>query len=117
LQATHDGDDLDPRHLKLLENAVNGFLNEKGEAAFEDLYQHALRGYKKPWFHGIEHLTIDHTGFVKWKGIVVEHYTLSWAYSDEAETQAHELARRCLNLEGEAGEIPTMHNAIWTWED
>ena len=30
LKSTNDGDDLDPDQLKLLENAVNGFLNEKG---------------------------------------------------------------------------------------
>ena len=116
MQATNDGDDLDPRHLKLLENAVNGFLNELGEAAFEKLYQSALRGYTKPWFHGIENMTIDNDGFVKWKGTVVEHYTLSWAYSAEAKAQAHELARRCAILESK-GENPTNHNAIWTWEE
>jgi len=116
LQATNDGDDLDPRHLKLLENAVNGFLNELGEAAFEELYQSALKGYKKPWFHGIENLTIDNTGYVKWKGTVVEHYTLSWAYSIEARGQALELARRCVILEAR-GETPTMNNSVWTWEE
>ncbi len=30
LQRTNDGDDLEPMHLKLIEDAVNGFLNEKG---------------------------------------------------------------------------------------
>ena len=116
MQATNDGDDLDPRHLKLLENAVNGFLNEKGEAAFEDLYQLALRGYKKPWLHGIEHLTIDNTGYVKWKGEIIEHYTLSWAYSAEAKGQARELARRCAILEAR-GETPTTTNSVWKWPD
>lgn len=111
MQATNDGDDLDPRHLKLLENAVNGFLNEQGEAAFEDLYKSALRGYKKPWFHGIENMTIENSGYVKWKGTVVEHYTLSWAYSIEARGQAFELARRCVILEAR-GETPTMNNSV-----
>ena len=116
LQATNDGDDLDPSHLKLLENAVNGFLNELGEAAFEELYQSALKGYKKPWFHGIENMTIDNDGFVKWRGKNVEHYTLSWAYSIEARDQALELARRCVILEAR-GETPTMARTVWTWEE
>lgn len=115
LQATNDGDDLDPRHLKLLELAVNGFLNEEGMRTFDTLCQEVERGYKKPWLHGIENMTIDHTGYVKWKGTVVEHYTLSWAYSVEARGQALELARRCAILESR-GETPTMRNAIWTWE-
>ena len=116
MQATNDGDDLDPPDLKLLENAVNGFLNELGEAAFEKLYQNALRGYTKPWFHGIENMTIENSGYVKWKGTVVEHYTLSWAYSIEARGQALELARRCVILEAR-GETPTMNNSVWTWEE
>lgn len=28
LKKTHDGDDLTPQHLWLVENAVNGFFNE-----------------------------------------------------------------------------------------
>lgn len=47
LKATNDGDELDPSDLKLLENAVNGFLNERGKVAFETLYQNVLSGYKK----------------------------------------------------------------------
>lgn len=31
LSATNDGDDLDPRHLKLLECAVNGLLTDHGK--------------------------------------------------------------------------------------
>ena len=116
LRKTNDGDDLDPSDLKLLENAVNGFLNERGEAAFEAFYNNVMSGYKKPWFHGVKNLTINHYGYVRWKGIIVEHYNLSVAYSAELKAQAQELGRRCRILESK-GEIPTTHNAIWTWED
>jgi len=116
LQATNDGDDLDPQHLKLLELAVNGFLSERGMAAFEKLCQDVADGYKKPWYHGIENLTRDNHGYVRWKGVIVEHYTHEWAYSDEAKAQALELARRCVVLEAK-GVKPTMHEAIWKWED
>jgi len=116
LQKTNDGDDLDPRHLKLLEMAVNGFLNDVGETAFEELYTNVQAGYQKPWFHDIEHLTRNHEGYVLWKGKAVEHYDSSLAYSAAAKKQAEELARRCRILESR-GEIPTTHNAIWTWPD
>jgi len=61
-------------------------------------------------------MTIESSGYVKWKGTTVEHYTLSWAYSIEARGQALELARRCVKLEAR-GETPTARNVIWTWEE
>ena len=63
LQATHDGDDLDPTHLWIIQEAVNGNLNEKGLGVFKEVYDQVTSGkYQKPWFHGIEHLTRDHEG-------------------------------------------------------
>lgn len=35
LQRTHDGDDLAPQHLRLVELAVNDLVTEVGQAAFE----------------------------------------------------------------------------------
>jgi hypothetical protein len=99
IAATHDGDDLAPHHLKLVELAVNGYLSEQGEVAFNELVENVRAGYQKPWFHDIEHFTIDHEGFVYWKEKQVEHYTPRWAYSEDAQRQAQELARRCLHLE------------------
>jgi hypothetical protein len=74
IEVTHDGNDLSPPHLKLTELAVNGFLNEEGKLAFEELYRNATKpgGYTVPWFHDIEHLTRDHQGYVRWKGNRVE---------------------------------------------
>lgn len=37
LRATKDGDDLTPYHLRLLEAAVNGFLNDVGRTRFAEL--------------------------------------------------------------------------------
>ena len=116
LHKTRDGDDLSPPHLYLLQEMVNDHLNKEGEVAFEELYQLVLQGYKPPWFHDIEHLTRNHEGYVLWKGRMVEHYDSPWAYSADAKKQADELARRCRILESR-GEIPTSHNAIWTWPD
>jgi len=54
LRHTNDGNLLDPSHLKLLENAINGFLNEKGMEAFEKLHKDVIDGnYMKPFLHDI----------------------------------------------------------------
>src|SRR6266849_4844698 len=72
LQRTHDGDDLAPEHLKLIELAVNDVLTEIGQVAFEQLYTQVTGGtYVEPWYHDIEYLRKDHHGYVYWKGIQV----------------------------------------------
>ena len=118
LQATGDGDKLAPPHLKLVELAVNGMLNATGERAFEELYCNATRpeGYTVPWFHGIENLTRDHEGYVRWKGQRVEHYDPPWCYTEEARQAAEEVARRSQLLESR-GEIPTTEAVIWHWKE
>jgi len=99
LGATHGGNELDPRDLKLLELAVNGFLSEQGEIAFYELYKRAQDGYTKPWLHGIEDLTITQDGYIHWKGMEVEHYDIPWAYGENAKKSAEELARHCRILD------------------
>jgi hypothetical protein len=75
LQATSDGDKLAPLDLKLVESAVNGFLSEEGIKVFNQLHEAVVAGkYKHPWFHSIENMTLDHVGYVYWKGAIVEHY-------------------------------------------
>ena len=75
LEKTNDGNDLSPLHLKLVELTANDFLSEAGEIALYELYANVKKGYVKPWFLGVEHMTQDHEGFVYWKGIQVEHYS------------------------------------------
>lgn len=117
LQRTNDGNDLDPLQLNYLEAAVNGFLTQEGIEIFNELHKSVMMGqYKKPPFHGIENMTIDNTGYIYWKGQRVEHYTLSWAYSEEAHKAALELARRCKLLE-EKGITPDVNSAIWNWAE
>jgi len=45
LRKTDDGDKLSPIDLKLLEAAVNGFVNEDGKAAFFAMLDRVRRGY------------------------------------------------------------------------
>jgi hypothetical protein len=115
LQATSDGDKLDPLDLKLVESAVNGFLTAEGIEAFNKLHKTVAAGeYKQPWFHGIENMTIDVVGFIYWKGAKVEHYEQPWAYSKEAKENAQELKRRCDILESKSI-LPNITIVILDW--
>lgn len=102
IRRTNDGDQLAPQDLYLVECAVNGRLNDCGMATFADLYANVTKpgGYTRPWFHGIEHLTKDHAGYVYWKGRRVEHYSFYGKDAHEREKEAaHRLARACLDCE------------------
>lgn len=116
LQATRDGEHLDPKHLKLVELAINGMLNATGLHLFEQLLQNVRKGYVKPWFHGVEHITRNHDGYVLWKGVAIEHFSAAYAASEEAADDVRELARRCLILEGK-GIRPTTGTVVWQWTD
>lgn len=116
LQLTYDGDDLDPAHLKLLEHAVNGHLNQTGRALFQELLLQARAGYTTPWFHGVEHITRNHEGYVLWKGVAVEHFNSAYACSSEAEAYVKELARRCAILE-QQGTAPDTTHVVWRWNE
>jgi len=118
LRNTNDGNLLDPKDLKLTENAVNGFLNDAGIEAFEKLYQLAVveKSYVKPYLHGIEHITRDHDDYIYYKGIYVEHYNPGYVYSEDAKNNLLELKRRCEFLESKGIEVSAV-TAIWDWEN
>ena len=116
LKKTNDGDKLSPPHLRLVEIAANNGLSESGEIALNKLHKNVLRGYKPDWFHGIEHLTIDHEGYVYWKNLQVEHYSPSWAYSNAARVSAIELVDRCRIVE-KRGDKPTTCSVIWNYKE
>lgn len=116
IRATNDGSKLAPQHLALVEDAVNGFLTEGGEKAFQQLHADVLAGtYRWPWFKGIENLTLDHVGYVRWKGEIVEHFELPYAYSEKSTAYAQEIARCCGILEAN-GLTPTTHAIVW-WDE
>lgn len=115
LAATNDGDSLSPRDLKLVEMAVNGFLNEDGYKAFSELSEKVRAGYKPEWFHGIEHLTLNHEGYVLWKGQIVEHFNRPWAYGEEAAAYCKEIARRAKSIEV-GGAAVSERTVVWGWE-
>lgn len=116
LQATNDGNDLTPEDLYLLQGAVNGGLTFIGDVAFVNLHQQVIKGeykYKKPWLHGVEHLTIDHEGFVYWKGHHVEHFTPR--FIGGMREQSQELGRWCQILEDNGIKI-SVGSAVWNYE-
>ena len=119
LKNTNDGDDLDPSHLKLVENGVNGFLSERGEVALQELYVSVKKGYKQPWFLGIENLTRDHEGFVFWRGKQIEHYDHDhWAsegWQERILKDATALAETCKFLESKG--IPVTFNNYFDASD
>jgi hypothetical protein len=115
LQRTRDGEDLDPKHLKLVELAVNGVLNATGFLVFQELLEQVRKGYTKPWFHGVEHVTRNHEGYVLWRGVAIEHFNAAYANSDEAETYVKELARRCAIVEAK-GIAPNTNHVVWRWQ-
>ena len=120
LSATKDGDELAPPDLKLVELAVNGFLNEAGKAAFMELHRNAAKpeGYTVPWFLGIEHLTRDHDRYVYWKGVRIEHFDHDhWqqdGWRERMKADAEALAAHCLGLEA-LGTAPTWQNVV-SWD-
>jgi hypothetical protein len=116
LAKTADGDNLDPDHLWLLQECINGNLNEDGETLVHEIHDQVMAGtYRKPWLCGVENLTRDQQGYVYWRGIRVEHYSFSGkdAYK-RMKTAAEELARRCHILESKG--IPvSCTTAVWHW--
>ena len=97
LKHTNDGNNLAPKHLKLVEMGVNSDLNEKGLDALDELYRNVSAGYVKPWFYGVKHLTKDHKGYVYWRGGRIEHY--SYDSAEEEFKNALKLGEQCRELE------------------
>lgn len=121
LKNTNDGNQLAGRDLKLIENGVNGFLNEQGEIALTELYEKVKSGkYTLPWFCEIENLTRGTNGdrSVFWKGIKVEHYDhdfwCSEGWQERIFKDATELARRCKIIESSGLEV-NFDNVCWNW--
>lgn len=114
LQKTEDGEKLSPLDLKVVEMAVNGYLNEQGEIYFQDLYKRVSDGiYKKPWHLGVEFMTKDHEGYIYFKGKHVEHY--SFRDIKEEKKALIELQKDMLYLES-IGMEPCLSN-FWELEN
>jgi hypothetical protein len=72
------------------------------------------RAQAPAWFHGIEHMTLDHDGYLRWKGQTVERLDPEFARSDAAKGKVRILAARCRHLE-EVGKPVNKMNVVLTW--
>lgn len=116
LRATRDGEELDPSDLYVVELAANGHLSQQGEIRFSQILETTLKGeYTKPWFHGVEHMTRDHEGYVYYKGIHVDHYSGSLIHSPRGRVALVEMKARCEALEAANIRVNTS-NTVWCWE-
>jgi hypothetical protein len=66
------------------------------------------------WFHGIEHMTLDEDGYLRWKGQHIEHFDPDFAQTDAAKGKARILAARCRHLE-EIGNPVNKKTVVLTW--
>ncbi len=115
LRKTDDGKDLCLRHFWLVENAVNGLLNDRGNDEFCKLHEQVVaEEYKKPYFHEIKHLTIDYKSSIFWKDEQIELYDFAYAFSKEGKKAALELAERCKHLE-KIGAVVNHASVVWHW--
>lgn len=120
LRQTEDGDKLSGPDLLLLQNAVNGHLNDAGVAELARLLEEVTSGEyfeRVRWLCGIKHLTRDSHGFIYWKGKRVEHF--SHMDAEKLAAESAKLAGRCLLLEsmdmpvtGRTVLLPSCYNAL-----
>ncbi len=103
---TNDGNSLSPTHLKLVELAVNGQLNDKGITVFDALHKQVMDGeYRQPYLNDVEFMTRDHEGYVYFKGQNVEHFSGFYAYTLDAKDYLERLQSKCLFLENKGLEV------------
>lgn len=121
LRLTNDGDRLAPQDLKLVEVAVNGWLDETGETLFRALYENATKpgGYTAPYLFAIENLTIDSYGVIRWRSTPVEHFDHAvWrkpGWRDRMRQDAEAVANCCRSLEAKGVQptAPLVLNALF----
>jgi hypothetical protein len=118
--ATYDIELEDGRELRGIPTILVGdkYLGHGGtrlvtRAAYDAWKQ---RAEGKPYFQGIEHLTIDDAGYLSWKGQHIEHFDPDFAKSDAAKGKARILAARCRHLE-EIGKDVNKFNVVLNWQD
>lgn len=125
IEKTQDGSLLSPHELFYTQEYLNLNLNEKGEQEVEKLYQSIMDGtfipFPERWFRNIENMTVDTKDaggglWILWKGHCIEHYDITYAYSDKALEALKELQRRCEKLESKNIK-PTTTTVIWNWRE
>ena len=107
LEHSNDGDDLVGSDLKLVEHAVNGHLNGRGQVVLVQMNLKLKNGQYdfNPAFCGVEFLTRGTNGdrSVFWRGKKIEHYDHDhWCedgWQEDMKKDAEALGKTCLYLE------------------
>jgi hypothetical protein len=84
------------------------------KAAYDAYWK--ARAEAPAWFHGIEHMTLDEDGYLRWKGQTVERFEPAFAQTDAAKGKARIFAARCRHLE-EIGKDVNKFNVVLNWQD
>lgn len=117
LEATADGSKLSPKHLHLLELAVNNYLSPKGQQAFDELHQQVITGSydaSTVYLYGAPYITKDHEGYIYYKGQHIDHFTHKiW---EEEKRDAFRAFKRCQLLESKGVQINSV-TYCWRVED
>ena len=114
IAGTLDGNQLSPQHLTLIQSAVNGFSSEKELDELKQIHQLVKEGKYTNWFHNIEHLTLDHSDFIRWKGRVVAQHTSET--TEEEKAAVKEIHSRCLYVES-LSLTPNKWNCDFYWDE
>jgi hypothetical protein len=117
--ATYDIELDDGRELRgiptiLVGNEYHGYHGTRfvTRAAYDAYWKERVES--PAWFHGIEHMTLDEDGYLRWKGQTIERLDPEFAKTDVAKGKARILAARCRHLE-EIGEPVNKKTVVLTW--
>ena len=101
IQHSNEGRDLDPLHLRMVELACNKQFSRIDLKVLDQLYQQVVihKDYQKPWLAGVPFMRVDHAGYIRYKGQVVEHYSLDEMLTADIRDQVVTLQQACLQME------------------
>jgi hypothetical protein len=84
------------------------------KAAYDAYWK--ARAQAPAWFHGIENMTLDADGYLRWKGRTIERLDPDFAQSKAFRGRARILEARCRHLE-ERGEPINKRTVVLTWRE
>lgn len=114
LAATDEGSLLEPGDFDIVLDVSNDQpLTRHEKERFREVLKLCRAGeYTQGWYGGIEHLTLDTLGYIRWKNTIVEN--VEHPYGEVIHLR--ELANRCKRLEAIGIEInPRTVVKYWSW--
>lgn len=116
LRQTDEGYNIAPHELKLVDRALQGYVHDDSQEQLDYLYTTVMDGsYQYPWHMGVEHMTLAHSGDIRFKGQPVDHFNPLTAYSLAAKSDLEKLQQYCLFLESKGEKIELFPWAACAW--